>query len=176
LLLALKKTKCNQDRWLIFVENSNYCQESLLLLFEFLFFPLSSSKPCANQPVLPPLFWVFQVGSSEATLCAMLGIKPFFYGMSIVKIYDNGDVYDRKVLELKDDDIAKMFEAGIANVTGLSLGTGITTEASLPHVLANAFKNCLAVTFASDNIMESCNGVESREVCFHDWNASVRFS
>jgi len=104
-----------------------------------------------------------KVGSSEATLCAMLGIKPFFYGMSIVKIYDNGDVYDRKVLELKDDDIAKMFEAGIANVTGLSLGTGITTEASLPHVLANAFKNCLAVTVASDYIMESCNGVELRE-------------
>lgn len=94
----------------------------------------------------------------------MLGIKPFFYGMAIVKIYDKGEVYDRRVLELTDDDIKKMFEGGIANVTGLSLGANITTEASLPHVMANAFKSVLAVTVGSDYVMESCNGKELREV------------
>lgn len=104
-----------------------------------------------------------KVGSSEATLLQMLGIKPFFYGMVIVKIYDKGEVYDRRVLELTDDDVKKMFEGGITNVTGLSLGANITTEASLPHVIANGFKKCLAVTVASDYVMESCNGKELRE-------------
>jgi len=104
-----------------------------------------------------------KVGSSEATLLQMLGIKPFFYGMQIQKIYDNGEMYDRRVLELKDEDIQTMFESGIANVTGLCLGCGYTTEASLPHVVANAFKNVLAVTVASDYVMESCDGVKLRE-------------
>ena len=98
----------------------------------------------------------------------MLGIKPFFYGMEIVKIYDNGEVYTRKALEMTDDDMKKMLEGGIANVTGVSLATGITTQASIPHVMMNAFKEMLAVTVGSDYVMESCNGAELREVCM--WN------
>jgi|UniRef100_A0A7S4LCB5 large subunit ribosomal protein LP0 len=104
-----------------------------------------------------------RVGSSEATLLGMLGIKPFFYGMEIVKIYDNGEVYTRKALEMTDDDMKKMLEGGIANVTGVSLATGITTQASIPHVMMNAFKEMLAVTVGSDYVMESCNGAELRE-------------
>jgi len=104
-----------------------------------------------------------KVGSSEATLLAMLGVKPFFYGMEIQKIYDNGQVYDKKVLEMTDEDMAKMFEGGISQVTGLSLGTGITTEASLPHLIGHTFKSFLAVSVATEWVMESCNAAELRE-------------
>lgn len=38
-----------------------------------------------------------QVGASEATLLAKLGIKPFSYGLVILQVYDNGSLYDPKV-------------------------------------------------------------------------------
>jgi len=86
-----------------------------------------------------------KVGSSEATLLQMLGIKPFYYGMQILHVYDQGSVYGREVLEMTDEDKHKMFEAGINNITALSLAIGFPTKASLPHVFLNGFKNLLAV-------------------------------
>lgn len=104
-----------------------------------------------------------KVGSSEATLLQMLGIKPFYYGMEIQKIYDNGQVYDRRVLEMTDEDMKKMFEGGISQVTGLSLGAGIPCEASMPHLISHTFKTFLAVSVATEWVMESCNAAELRE-------------
>jgi large subunit ribosomal protein LP0 len=95
-----------------------------------------------------------KVGSSEATLLQMLGIKPFFYGLQLKFIYDQGSVYTTEVLDLTDDDIKKKFEAGISRVTGLSLGAAYTTSISFPHVLMNAFKRALAVTVATDYTAE----------------------
>lgn len=104
-----------------------------------------------------------KVGQSEATLLLMLGIKPFYYGIQLLHIYDNGALYGREVLEMTDDDMLKIFQGGVANVTAVSLATNITTEASIAHVMANAFKECLAVTVGTDYVMESMNGVELRE-------------
>jgi large subunit ribosomal protein LP0 len=104
-----------------------------------------------------------RVGQSEATLLQMLGVKPFYYGIQLLHIYDNGALYTRQVLDMTDDDMKKIFEAGVANVTAVSLATNITTEASIAHVMANAFKECLAVTVGTDYVMESCNGAELRE-------------
>jgi len=104
-----------------------------------------------------------KVGSSEATLLQMLNIKPFWYGIEIVQIYDNGACYGREVLDMTDEDMQKMMNAGISNLTAVSLATGLTNEASLPHVMMNAFKECLAVSVGTDYVMESCNGAELRE-------------
>jgi len=91
-----------------------------------------------------------KVGSSEATLLQMLGIKPFFYGLELLWIYDNGCVYGPEVLDITDDDMKEKFQAGISRVTGLSLGCGYTTKLSIPHVFMNAFKTALAVTVSTD--------------------------
>lgn len=91
-----------------------------------------------------------KVGSSEATLLQMLNIKPFFYGMEVQHVYDNGSVYTRQILELSDEDKKAKIVPGLTNVTALSLALGLTTKLSFPHVVTNAFKNLLAVSVASD--------------------------
>eukprot|EP00997_Jenningsia_sp_PLL12_P001579 NODE_1257_length_1212_cov_126.145314_g1028_i0.p1 GENE.NODE_1257_length_1212_cov_126.145314_g1028_i0~~NODE_1257_length_1212_cov_126.145314_g1028_i0.p1 ORF type:complete len:243 (-),score=71.94 NODE_1257_length_1212_cov_126.145314_g1028_i0:102-830(-) len=91
-----------------------------------------------------------KVGGSEAALLKMMGINPFFYGMNLTHVYDNGSTYTRSVLELTDEDKRKMFNDGIANITALSLATGFTTQASFPHVVMNAFKSFLAISLTTD--------------------------
>jgi len=91
-----------------------------------------------------------KVGSSEATLLQKLSIKPFSYGLSLIHIYDNGSVYDPTVLKLTDADILAKFRGGVANVASLSLAIGYPTLASLPHALANAYKNVLSVAVETE--------------------------
>jgi len=95
-----------------------------------------------------------KVGSSEATLLQMLGIKPFFYGLELQWVYDNGCVYGPEVLDITDDDMKEKLQLGISRVTGLSLGSGFTTSLSMPHVLMNAFKQAMAVTISTDYTAE----------------------
>jgi len=95
-----------------------------------------------------------KVGSSEATLLQMLGIKPFFYGLELQWIYDQGSVYNNDVLSLTDDDMKAKFESGISRVTGFSLGCGYTTSISFPHVLMNAFKRAISVSIATEYTAE----------------------
>lgn len=99
-----------------------------------------------------------KVGSSEATLLNMLGIKPFFYGVNIQDVYDNGSVYGAWVLDIKDEDMDAKIGAAVANVAAASLGLGIPTKASYPHLILNAFKNLLSVSVGTDYDFDEFNG------------------
>lgn len=91
-----------------------------------------------------------KVGNSEAALLQMMGIKPFSYGLVLLKIYDNGDIYEPSVLDISDEHLLKHFQSGLANVTCLSLGAGIPNAASLPHMFLNAYKNVLSVALGTE--------------------------
>jgi large subunit ribosomal protein LP0 len=91
-----------------------------------------------------------KVGNSEAALLQMLNILPFFYGLKISHVYDNGNVFNADVLDISDDVMATAFTEGITNVASVSLETGIPTEASVPHLVAAGFKNLLAIAAATD--------------------------
>ena len=91
-----------------------------------------------------------KVGGSEATLLSKLGIKPFEYGLKILHVYDKGSLFDPKVLDIKEDDIAEAVMAGISNVAAVSLQIGFPTEAALPHVVLNGYKNVLAVALGTE--------------------------
>lgn len=86
-----------------------------------------------------------KVGSSEATLLTKLNIKPFAYGLQIQTVYDDGSVYDAKVLDMTDADILAKFQAGLKNVASVSLGIGYPTLASVPHSIIRGYKNVLAI-------------------------------
>lgn len=91
-----------------------------------------------------------KVGASEATLLQMLKIFPFSYGFKIQQVYDSGSVFSPSVLDITDDDLLKRFMQGVANVAAVSLQIGYPTVASVPHSIANGFKNLLAVAVATD--------------------------
>ena len=91
-----------------------------------------------------------KVGSSEAALLSKLKICPFSYGLKIVNVYENGNVYSPAVLDITDEVICKAFAAGVRNIAAVSLATGFATQASVPHSLVNGYKNVLAVSLATD--------------------------
>ncbi|KAI3856678.1 hypothetical protein MKX03_026803 [Papaver bracteatum] len=90
-----------------------------------------------------------KVGSSEAALLAKLGIRSFLYGQ-VLTVYDNGSFFSHEVLDLTDEDLMGKFVAGVSMVTSLSLVIAYATLATAPHIFINAYKNLLAVAFATE--------------------------
>merc|ERR1712110_648779 len=91
-----------------------------------------------------------KVSESAAMLLNMLKISPFTYGLDIVKCYDSGSVFDPSILDITEDDIRSKFMAGVCNVASVSLAIGYPTVASVPHSIANGFKNLMAVAAVTE--------------------------
>lgn len=91
-----------------------------------------------------------RVGGSEATLLAKLNIKPFEYGLEVMKVLENGSVYDAAALEITDDHLEASVSAAISNVAATCLQIGYPTIASLPHSVINGYKNVLAISLATE--------------------------
>jgi large subunit ribosomal protein LP0 len=79
-----------------------------------------------------------------------MGFTPFFYGLETLEVYDKGNMFDVKVLDISDDDIANMFGAALKNIAALSLAANYPTLAAVPHSLINGFKNIVAISLGSD--------------------------
>jgi len=91
-----------------------------------------------------------KVGNSESALLGMLNIKPFRYGLQVKNIYDDGAVYEPKVLDITDNDLLQKFHAGVRNIAALGLQIGYPTVASLPHSILRGYKKALAISLATD--------------------------
>lgn len=87
-----------------------------------------------------------KVTASQAALLQKLNIEPFTYGLLLKQVYDNGSLFDAKVLDITDEVLTFKFGQAIAKLASLSLAIGFHTHASVPHSIANAFKALLAVT------------------------------
>mmetsp|Transcript_93410 Transcript_93410/g.183123 ORF Transcript_93410/g.183123 Transcript_93410/m.183123 type:complete len:322 (+) Transcript_93410:93-1058(+) len=82
-----------------------------------------------------------KVSPSAAVLLGKLNIKPFEYGMEVRQVYQDGAVFDAAVLDMSDAMLIQKFLAGVANMAAFSRELGIPTEAGLPHMFGNAFRN-----------------------------------
>jgi len=92
-----------------------------------------------------------KVTASQAAILQKLSIEPFTYGIKLKAVYDNGSLFDAKVLDITDDVLASKFASALNMLASLSLALGYPTQASVPHSIANAFKAILAVTLGCDN-------------------------
>lgn len=100
-----------------------------------------------DVPILKP---GDKVGASEATLLNMLNISPFSYGLQIEQVYDSGSVFSPEILDIKPEDLRAKFQAGVANLAAVCLSVGYPTIASVPHSVANGFRNLLALAATTD--------------------------
>lgn len=101
-----------------------------------------------------------KVGASEATLLNMLNISPFSYGLTVKQVYDSGTCFDPSILDIKPEDMRSMFVEGVRNIAAISLQIGYPTVASVPHSIANGFKNLLAISVATDIDFEQSKKVK----------------
>lgn len=100
-----------------------------------------------DVPILKP---GDKVGASEATLLNMLNISPFSYGLQIEQVYDSGSIFSPDILDIKPEDLRAKFQAGVANLAAVCLAVGYPTIASVPHSIANGFRNLLAIAATTD--------------------------
>jgi len=103
-----------------------------------------------------------KVDNSVSALLSKLKISPFFYEMEIVCCWEKGFVFSKDDLALTDDVIERSLIAGINNVTAISLGAGIPTDASFPHLILDAFKDLLALSVETEFEFEEFNGKKLR--------------
>lgn len=103
-----------------------------------------------------------KVGPSEATLLNMLNISPFTYGMSVVQVYDNGQVFPSSILDITDDELISHFVSAINTIASISLAAGYPTLPSVGHSIINNYKNVLALSVATDYTYEGSEAVKDR--------------
>lgn len=102
-----------------------------------------------------------RVGNSEATLLQMMNIKPFAYQLQIQAIYDNGSMYEPKILDIADEDLKTSVSAAISNIAALSLAISLPNAASVPHMVANGFKNLLAIAVSTDYSFKQADNIKA---------------
>ena len=86
-----------------------------------------------------------KVGNSEAVLLQKLHINPFDYGLVITDVYDNGSIFDVKVLDLTDDDLFFKFGNALGAISSVCLQTSYPSICSAPHSIATSFKTLVAI-------------------------------
>jgi len=86
-----------------------------------------------------------KVGASEASLLMKLNIKPFYYGMKVRQVYENGSAYDASILDLTKDQISQGLCSGLHNVAALCFSLNYPTVVNVPHSLMNAYKQVLSL-------------------------------
>eukprot|EP00484_Ammonia_sp_Unknown_P000938 CAMPEP_0197020694 /NCGR_PEP_ID=MMETSP1384-20130603/1549_1 /TAXON_ID=29189 /ORGANISM="Ammonia sp." /LENGTH=342 /DNA_ID=CAMNT_0042448371 /DNA_START=106 /DNA_END=1134 /DNA_ORIENTATION=+ len=86
-----------------------------------------------------------KVGASEASLLIKLGIKPFYYGMKVVAVYNDGEVIPAAVYDIDNEQIAGSFYFGLRQVAALCFTMNYPTIINVPHSLMNAYKEALSL-------------------------------
>ncbi|KAF5326768.1 hypothetical protein D9619_004473 [Psilocybe cf. subviscida] len=101
-----------------------------------------------------------RVGPSEATLLNMLNISPFTYGMTVVSIFDNGNLFSPEVLDIEESELVDRFMSGIKTIAAISLALNYPTIVSVAHSLVNAYKNVLAISLETEYTFEAAEKIK----------------
>jgi len=91
-----------------------------------------------------------KVTSSAVALLAKLDIKPFFYGIVALQVYENGSVYPAQVLDITPDELLERFMKGVNTLRALSLAARWPSELTLPFQIASGFRKLLALSLATN--------------------------
>jgi len=102
-----------------------------------------------------------RVNASEANLLQILGIQPFKYTLKIIKLYDNGNIYEPHILDISNEVLAGKFGDALKRVAGLSLSLGYANKASAPHLIGAAFKNIASIAVAVEIQMKQIADIQA---------------
>jgi large subunit ribosomal protein LP0 len=90
-----------------------------------------------------------KITSSAVALLSKLDIKPFFYGIVALTVYENGATYPADVLDITADDLLAKFMNGVGQLRALSLAAKWPSELTLSFQIASGFRKLLALSLAT---------------------------
>jgi len=102
-----------------------------------------------------------KIESSHAALLDKLKIRPFHYKMNIKSIYDHGVIMNAAILDISTESILAKFQKACTNMACVSLETGYVTKPAIPHMMMNAFKNLVSVTFDSSVTFKQADKIKA---------------
>jgi len=91
-----------------------------------------------------------KVTASHVALLTKLNIQPFFYGFGVSDVYEDGTMYSAEILDMSQEDLKQKFLRATNKLAALSLAIGYPTQASVPHIVRNAFKKIAAISVEAD--------------------------
>ncbi|GMM47035.1 ribosomal protein P0 [Pichia kluyveri] len=103
-----------------------------------------------------------KVGPSEASLLNMLNISPFTYGLTILQVFNEGNLFPATILDITDDELLGHFTSAVSAITQISLASGYPTVAAVSHQIVNTYKNILALSVATDYTFEGSEQIKDR--------------
>lgn len=86
-----------------------------------------------------------RVTAGQADLLHKLNICPFTYGLAIMKVFDNGSIYDVAVLAIDDNVVMSSFCCNARDVAAVGHALNQPNTASVMHSVRYAFKTILSV-------------------------------
>ena len=98
---------------------------------------------------------------SEINLMTKFNIKPFHHKINIFNVILGGKIYDQGILSLNNDSMEKALKSAMTNIASFGLATGISNKASAPHVIANSFKNIMALSLGTEVEIKQCKGLKA---------------
>ncbi|TID29771.1 hypothetical protein CANINC_001689 [Pichia inconspicua] len=103
-----------------------------------------------------------RVGPSEASLLNMLNISPFTYGLAIIQVFNEGNLFPASILDITDEELLGHFSSAVSAITQISLASGYPTVAAVSHQIVNTYKNVLALSVATDYTFEGSEQIKDR--------------
>lgn len=96
-----------------------------------------------------------KVGQSEAALLDKLNIMPFSYRAEVRTVFDSGFVYPSSLLSLGANDVMSTLIKGVQRIATVSLQTGFPSLASVPHLIATAYRNLISISIETNYDFEA---------------------
>lgn len=91
-----------------------------------------------------------KVSDSAAALLTKLDIKPFTYGVKAQSVFQDGEVFSAKVLDIKPEDLQAKILGAASAIASIGLELGLPNRASFVHSINNAFKAVLSIHLGTD--------------------------
>jgi len=101
-----------------------------------------------------------KVSASAVALLSKLGMKPFEFGIEVPTVYEDGSVYDAKVLDLEQADLIQMFCGAVAKLAAVSFEIGEINAATLPQSFGKAFNLLVAIALETEYDFEELKAVK----------------
>jgi len=102
-----------------------------------------------------------KVTSSAVALLSKLDIKPFFYGVIVTSVYENGAIYPVHILDVTPDELMAKFFNGVRKLAAIGLAIGYPTAATVPHSIASGWKKLVALALGSGYEFKELNDMKS---------------
>jgi len=86
-----------------------------------------------------------EIDKDKASVLARLGIEPMEIGINLLGVYENGVVFDKKVLAIDEKGFMQNLRSAVVNAFALTLGLAYPTADNVKLLISRAFRESKAI-------------------------------